>query len=107
MIFTSAAAAKVAELIKAEPNPNTNLRIAVEGGGCSGFTYAFSFDQTICDDDTVVETDGVKLCVDPISFQYLGEAEIDYSEDGLQGSRFVIRNPNAKSTCGCGESFTA
>jgi iron-sulfur cluster insertion protein len=107
MIFTNAAAAKVADLMKAEINPNTNLRISVEGGGCSGFTYKFMFDEIIAEDDTVTETDGVKLLVDPISFQYLSEAEIDYSEGGLSGSRFVIKNPNAKSTCGCGESFTA
>jgi len=102
--FTSAAAAKVAELIKEEGNPDLMLRVYIQGGGCSGFQYGFTFDEQVQDGDTEVMTDGVKLLVDPMSMQYLTGAEIDYSE-GLQGAQFVIRNPNASTTCGCGSSF--
>ncbi len=107
MIFTETAAAKVAKLIQLETNTTVNLRIMVEGGGCSGFRYNFIFDETISEDDMVIETNGVKLLVDPISFQYLSEATIDFEDNGLMGSQFVISNPEAKSTCGCGSSFSA
>lgn len=103
--FTSAAAAKVAELIKDEGNPDLMLRVYIQGGGCSGFQYGFTFDEKVQDGDTEVTTDGVKLLVDPMSMQYLTGAEIDYSE-GLQGAQFVIRNPNASTSCGCGSSFS-
>lgn len=107
MIFTSEAAAKVAKLIEAESNTNINFRIIVEGGGCSGFRYSFIFDETIAEDDTVIETNGIKLLVDPISFQYLSESTIDFEDNGLMGSKFVINNPGVRSTCGCGQSFSA
>lgn len=103
--FSSNAAEKVKEIIAEEGNPNLKLRISVAGGGCSGFQYGFTFDEVIAEDDTVVEKNGVSLLVDPISFQYLMGALIDYQE-GLEGSRFVISNPNATSTCGCGSSFS-
>ncbi len=103
--FSAAAAAKVKSLIEEESNPALRLRVFVTGGGCSGFQYGFTFDENQNEDDTIVVRDGVKLVVDPMSFQYLAGAEIDYTE-GLQGAQFVIRNPNAKSTCGCGSSFT-
>ncbi len=103
--FTSAAAAKVAELIKDEGNPGLMLRVYIQGGGCSGFQYGFTFDENLQDGDTQVTTDGVKLLIDPMSMQYLSGAEIDYTE-GLQGAQFVIRNPNASTTCGCGSSFS-
>jgi iron-sulfur cluster insertion protein len=106
LIFTPAAAQKVAELIEDEGNPDLMLRIYIQGGGCSGFQYGFTFDENVNDGDTEVVTDGVKLLVDPMSLQYLMGAEIDYSE-GLQGAQFVIRNPNATTTCGCGSSFSA
>jgi iron-sulfur cluster insertion protein len=102
--FSSAAAAKVAELIKDEGNPELMLRVYIQGGGCSGFQYGFTFDETVQDGDTEVVKDGVKLLIDPMSMQYLTGAEIDYTE-GLQGAQFVIRNPNASTTCGCGSSF--
>jgi len=116
LVFTEAAAHKVAELIAEEENPNLKLRVFVTGGGCSGFQYGFTFDETINDDDTVVEKQValkeaaadkmiVKLLIDPMSYQYLVGAEIDYKED-LSGAQFVIRNPNAKTTCGCGSSFS-
>lgn len=105
LVFTASAAAKVKSLIEEEENDALKLRVFVSGGGCSGFQYGFSFDETIDEQDTAVETDGVTLLVDPISFQYLAGAEIDYSE-GLEGSQFVIRNPNATTTCGCGSSFS-
>ena len=104
--FTDAAARKVGDLIKGEGNPNLMLRVFVQGGGCSGLSYGFEFDETIQDGDTCVENLGVKLLVDPMSFQYLSGAEIDYRE-GLEGAQFVIRNPNATTTCGCGSSFSA
>jgi iron-sulfur cluster insertion protein len=102
--FTSQAAAKVADLIEEEGNPDLMLRVYIQGGGCSGFQYGFTFDEEVQDGDTEVVTDGVKLLVDPMSLQYLEGAEIDYTE-GLQGAQFVIRNPNATTTCGCGSSF--
>lgn len=103
--FTSAAAKKVSELIAEEGNPELMLRIYVQGGGCSGFQYGFTFDETVNEGDEQVVTDGVTLLIDPMSIQYLMGAEVDYSE-GLQGSQFVIRNPNATTTCGCGSSFS-
>lgn len=106
LTFTDNAALKVKELIAAENQPGLMLRVFVQGGGCSGFQYGFTFDETQSDDDTVVENQGVKLLIDPMSFQYLTGAEIDYTE-GLEGSQFVIRNPNATTTCGCGSSFSA
>ncbi len=105
LVFTSAAAGKVAKLIEEEDNPNLMLRIYVQGGGCSGFQYGFTFDESVKDGDEEIVTDGVKLLVDPMSMQYLMGAEVDYSE-GLQGSQFVIRNPNATTSCGCGSSFS-
>ncbi len=104
LVFTSQAAAKVANLIDQEDSPGLMLRVYIQGGGCSGFQYGFTFDESIQDGDTEIETDGVKLLVDPMSLQYLTGAEIDYTE-GLQGAQFVIRNPNASTTCGCGSSF--
>jgi len=106
LIFTDAAATKVGELIRGEGNPALMLRVFVQGGGCSGLSYGFEFDETLQDGDTLVEKLGVKLLVDPMSFQYLSGAEIDYRE-GLEGAQFVIRNPNATTTCGCGSSFAA
>ncbi|MFO1350190.1 MAG: iron-sulfur cluster insertion protein ErpA [Gammaproteobacteria bacterium] len=105
LVFTAAAATKVKGLIEDEQNPNLKLRVFISGGGCSGFQYGFTFDESLNEDDTVVETCGVKLLVDPLSIQYLDGAEIDYTED-LQGAQFVIRNPNAATTCGCGSSFS-
>ncbi|MBI3773725.1 MAG: iron-sulfur cluster insertion protein ErpA [Gammaproteobacteria bacterium] len=105
VMFSDGAAAKVKELIQEEGNDALKLRIYVTGGGCSGFQYGFSFDESINDGDTVVEKDGVRLLIDPMSFQYLNGAEIDYSE-GLEGAHFVIRNPNASTSCGCGSSFS-
>ena len=105
LVFTDSAANKVKELIIEEGNPDLKLRVFVNGGGCSGFQYGFTFDEILNDDDTVMEKDGVKLLIDPMSYQYLVGAEIDYPE-GLEGSQFVIRNPNATSTCGCGSSFS-
>jgi iron-sulfur cluster insertion protein len=104
--FTDGAASKVRELIDAEDNDALKLRVFVQGGGCSGFQYGFTFDDEQNADDTAVEKDGVTLLIDPMSFQYLMGAEIDYKED-LEGSRFVISNPNAFTTCGCGSSFSA
>src|SRR5271165_2406073 len=98
LLFTDAAARKVGELIREEANPALKLRVYVQGGGCSGFQYGFTFDEAIEDGDTLVENQGVKLIVDPMSVQYLIGAEIDYRE-GLEGAQFVIRNPNAKTTC--------
>ena len=105
LVFTDAAANKVKQLIEDEANENLKLRVFVSGGGCSGFQYGFTFDETLQDGDTSVENGGVTLLVDPMSFQYLMGAEIDYSE-GLEGAQFVIRNPNAQTTCGCGSSFS-
>lgn len=102
--FSDAAAAKVKELLADENNPELKLRVFVQGGGCSGFQYGFTFDETVNDDDTTIVKEGVELLVDPMSFQYLVGAEIDYKDD-LDGAQFVIRNPNAATTCGCGSSF--
>ncbi|MFU8832690.1 MAG: iron-sulfur cluster insertion protein ErpA [Wenzhouxiangella sp.] len=104
MNFTPAAAGKVRELILEEANPALKLRVYITGGGCSGFQYGFTFDEKVDDGDITVMRDDVTLVVDPLSFQYLEGAEVDYSES-LQGARFVIRNPNAATTCGCGSSF--
>ena len=106
LVFTDSAARKVGSLIEGEGNPNLMLRVFVQGGGCSGMQYGFEFDEQMQDGDTCVENHGVKLLVDPMSFQYLTGAEIDYRE-GLDGAQFVIRNPNATTTCGCGSSFSA
>ena len=106
LVFTDSAANKVRELIEEEGNPGLKLRVFVTGGGCSGFQYGFTFDEEVAEDDTSMEKNGVTLLIDPMSYQYLVGAEIDYSE-GLEGSQFVIRNPNATSTCGCGSSFSA
>ena len=103
--FSAAAAAKVQELIAEEGNAELKLRLYVTGGGCSGFQYGFAFDDQLNEDDTRIDRDGVTLVVDAMSLQYLVGADIDY-EDGLEGSRFVIHNPNAQTTCGCGSSFS-
>ncbi len=104
--FTNNAANKVKELIAAEGNNELKLRVFVSGGGCSGFQYGFTFDEVTNDDDTVIDKNGVQMLIDPMSFQYLVGAQIDYQE-GLEGSQFVITNPNATTTCGCGSSFSA
>ena len=106
LVFTDAAAAKVKSLIDEEGNPSLKLRVFVQGGGCSGFQYGFTFDEEAAEDDTRLEKGGVTLLVDPMSLQYLAGAEIDYQQN-VEGEQFVIRNPNATSTCGCGSSFTA
>lgn len=105
LVFTDAAALKVKALIEDEGNDALKLRVFVQGGGCSGFQYGFTFDENMNDDDTSVENGGVTLLIDPMSFQYMVGAEIDYTE-GLEGAQFVIRNPNATTTCGCGSSFS-
>ncbi len=105
VVFTDAAASKVGELIREEDNPNLKLRVFISGGGCSGFQYGFTFDEQIEEGDSQVVNQGVTLIIDPMSVQYLMGAEIDYKED-LQGAQFIIRNPNAATTCGCGQSFT-
>lgn len=105
VVFSESAAAKVKALIAEESNPNLKLRVFVDGGGCSGFQYGFEFDENKAENDTQIEKDGVFMLVDNMSMQYLAGAEVDYLE-GLEGSRFVINNPNAKSTCGCGSSFS-
>ena len=104
--FTDNAAKKVAGLIKDEGNANLKLRVYITGGGCSGFQYGFTFDEEVAEDDYGLEKNGVEVIIDPMSYQYLEKAEVDYKED-LQGSQFVIRNPNASTTCGCGSSFAA
>ena len=106
LVFSDSAANKVKELIEEEGNPALRLRVFVTGGGCSGFQYGFTFDEEVNEDDATMEKNGVTLLIDPMSYQYLVGAEIDYAE-GLEGSQFVIRNPNATSTCGCGSSFSA
>lgn len=106
LIFTENAATKVKQLIEEEGNNDLKLRVFVSGGGCSGFQYGFTFDELVNEDDTVMEKNGVKLLIDPMSFQYLAGAEIDYQES-LEGAQFVIKNPNATTTCGCGSSFSA
>jgi len=103
--LTANAVAKVKSLVEEEDNAELKLRVYVTGGGCSGFQYGFSFEDEAAEDDTRVERDGVTVLVDPMSFQYLVGSEVDYKE-GLEGSRFVINNPNAASTCGCGSSFS-
>ena len=105
LVFTRNAATKVRQLITEEGNDQLMLRVFVQGGGCSGFQYGFTLDEAVEEGDTVVETEGVRLLVDPMSYQYLVGAEIDYTES-LQGAQFVIRNPNASTTCGCGSSFS-
>ncbi|HEY1059985.1 iron-sulfur cluster insertion protein ErpA [Limnobacter humi] len=105
LVFTDAAAAKVRDLINEEGNPNLKLRVFVQGGGCSGFQYGFTFDEDVNEDDTTLDKGGVTLLIDSMSFQYLTGAEIDYKED-LNGAQFVIKNPNATTTCGCGSSFS-
>lgn len=105
IVFTDNAAMKVKELIEEEGNPSLKLRVFVTGGGCSGFQYGFTFDEDVAEDDTSMEKNGVTLLIDPMSYQYLLGAEIDFTE-GIEGSQFVIRNPNATSTCGCGSSFS-
>jgi iron-sulfur cluster insertion protein len=103
--FTDAAARKVGQLIEQEGNPDLKLRVYIQGGGCSGFQYGFTFDEEIQEGDTQITNGGVVLLVDPLSVQYLMGAEIDYRED-LSGAQFIIRNPNATTTCGCGSSFS-
>ena len=106
LVFSESAANKVKQLIDEEGNPELKLRVFVTGGGCSGFQYGFTFDEAINEDDTSLQKNGVTLLIDPMSLQYLGGAEIDYQE-GAEGAQFVIKNPNATSTCGCGSSFSA
>ncbi|MDH5408023.1 MAG: iron-sulfur cluster insertion protein ErpA [Gammaproteobacteria bacterium] len=105
LVFTDNAASRVKQLIEEEGNDKLMLRVFVTGGGCSGFQYGFTFDENMQDGDTQVENQGVKLLIDPMSFQYLMGAEVDYKES-LEGSMFVINNPNATTTCGCGSSFS-
>lgn len=105
LIFTEAAATKVGQLIEQEGNRDLKLRVYIQGGGCSGFQYGFTFDEEIQEGDTEIDKLGVKLLIDPLSVQYLIGAEIDYRED-LSGAQFIIRNPNAATTCGCGSSFS-
>ena len=106
LVFTDSAADKVKQLVDEEGNPELKLRVFVQGGGCSGFQYGFTFDEIVNEDDTPMTKNGVTLLIDAMSLQYLMGAEIDYKED-LQGAQFVIKNPNATSTCGCGSSFSA
>ena len=103
--FSQGAASKVKSLVDEEGNSRLKLRVFVTGGGCSGFQYGFMFDEELAEDDTIIEREGVSLVVDPMSYQYLAGAEVDYQE-GLEGSRFIIKNPNATTTCGCGQSFS-
>jgi len=106
LMFSDAAATKVRQLIDEEGNSSLKLRVFVQGGGCSGFQYGFTFDEVVNEDDTTMERNGVTLLIDAMSYQYLVGAEIDYKED-IEGAQFVIRNPNATTTCGCGSSFAA
>jgi iron-sulfur cluster insertion protein len=106
ILFTDSAADKVKQLVDEEGNPELKLRVFVQGGGCSGFQYGFTFDEIVNEDDTRMEKNGVTLLIDAMSLQYLTGAEIDYKDD-LEGAQFVIKNPNATSTCGCGSSFSA
>lgn len=106
IVFTDSAAQKVAGLIQEEGNDNLKLRVYISGGGCSGFQYGFTFDEEVNEDDTQIVNGGVTVLIDSMSIQYLTGAEIDYKED-LSGAQFVIRNPNATTTCGCGSSFSA
>ncbi|MBU1618152.1 MAG: iron-sulfur cluster insertion protein ErpA [Gammaproteobacteria bacterium] len=103
--FTDAAANKVLALVTEEENPELKLRVYITGGGCSGFQYGFTFDEKVNEGDLVVEKNGVVMVVDPMSLQYLAGGVVDYT-DGLQGSRFIVQNPNATTTCGCGSSFS-
>jgi iron-sulfur cluster assembly accessory protein len=103
--LTARAVKKVQDLVAEEENVKLKLRVFITGGGCSGFQYGFSFDEDMAEDDTAVQRDGVTMLIDPMSFQYLVGSEVDYQE-GLEGSRFVINNPNATTTCGCGASFS-
>lgn len=105
LIFTDAAANKVKALISEEENPNLKLRVYITGGGCSGFQYGFTFDEKVNDGDLTIEKSGVHLVIDPMSLQYLIGGTVEYTE-GLEGSRFVVNNPNASTTCGCGSSFS-
>lgn len=105
LLLTESALNKVKQLIEEEGNPDLKLRVFVSGGGCAGFQYGFTFDEVVNEDDTVMSKNGVQLLIDPMSFQYLVGAEIDYTE-GLEGAQFVIKNPNATTTCGCGSSFS-
>lgn len=105
LVVTPRAASKVRALVEDEGNPELKLRVYVTGGGCSGFSYGFSFEEALADDDTVVQVDGVTVVLDALSYPYLVGSELDYTE-GLEGSRFVVNNPNAVSTCGCGSSFS-
>ena len=106
LVFTDSAAEKVKQLVDEEGNPDLKLRVFVQGGGCSGFQYGFTFDEVVNEDDTQMNKNGVTLLIDAMSLQYLAGGEIDYKED-LQGAQFVIKNPNATTTCGCGSSFSA
>jgi len=106
LIFTDSAARKVKELIDEEGNPSLKLRVFVTGGGCAGFQYGFTFDEAVNEDDATMEKNGVTLLIDAMSYQYLAGAEIDYQEN-IEGAQFVIKNPNASTTCGCGSSFSA
>jgi iron-sulfur cluster insertion protein len=106
LVFSDSAADKVRQLIEEEGNPELKLRVFVTGGGCSGFQYGFTFDEAVSEDDTTMQKGGVTLLIDPMSLQYLAGAEIDYQEN-IEGAQFVIKNPNASSTCGCGSSFSA
>ncbi|MCO5397258.1 iron-sulfur cluster insertion protein ErpA [Ralstonia sp. 25C] len=105
LVFTDSAADKVKQLIEEEGNPALKLRVFVQGGGCSGFQYGFTFDEETNEDDTTMTKNGVSLLIDSMSYQYLVGAEIDYKED-INGAQFVIKNPNASTTCGCGSSFS-
>ena len=105
LILTDRAIAKIKSLVEEEANDELKLRVFVTGGGCSGFSYGFTFDEIVAEDDTAIEKGGITALVDPMSFQYLAGAEVDYQE-GLEGSRFIVKNPNAETTCGCGSSFS-
>ena len=105
LVITDSAARKVRSLVEEEANPDLKLRVFVTGGGCSGFQYGFTFDEFAAEDDTLVEKDGINVLIDPLSLEYLMGAQVDY-EEGLAGSKFVVSNPNASSTCGCGSSFS-
>jgi iron-sulfur cluster insertion protein len=103
--LSARAVRKVRELVAEEENDNLKLRVFITGGGCSGFQYGFAFEDEAAEDDAAIEKDGVTVLIDPMSFQYLVGSEVDYTE-GLEGSRFVVNNPNASTTCGCGSSFS-
>lgn len=105
LVLTNKAVTRLKALVADEMNDQLKLRVFVTGGGCSGFSYGFTFDEIAAEDDTAVEQDGVIALIDPMSYQYLAGSEVDYKE-GLEGSRFVVNNPNADTTCGCGSSFS-